>query len=375
MGERTNPQGVSPRGVSIEDAGRLYAKTIRERMPQEKKRPILRESDNWYNQLPRVGVFNTDKPLPSWVPKYFPVSGIIVTSRYDKCVLIPEVIEGGIENTMRQQDHIRKRYHDIESSRIQDLSHEIINFSYLFVNKKITDKELEHLGHTTQVFLESYGIRNPRSPLFKNISTMLTKSTQKDSWGRNNPGASRFRVRSAYWSAVRQEVSNGLIEQKTNRIYELLLVEREIARVNLACANQILLGLYETFDSPGWSRESVDRADRRLNNLSRSLVINHLRGIRLAPYLKPARTVEAMLLPKGERHYDLLNTLKYYNLDELNEKPGLISENNGSKLFDSIGKDLDFSRNRYLVLGGIIKARRVIQESLDNPQNSNIVAE
>jgi hypothetical protein len=370
MGELINPQGVS-----VEDAGRLHAETIREKMPQERKKPILRESDRWYDQIPRIGVFERDKQLPSWVPKYFPVSGVIAASRYDKQVLISEIVEGGIEDTMRQQDHIRRHYHDIEHGRIRDLSHEILNFSYLFVGKKITDEELEHLKHTTQIFLESCGIRNPRSSFFKNVITKLDKSTERDSWERINPGASRFRVRSAYWSAVRQEVLNGLVEQKTNRIYEFLLIEREIARVNLACANQMLLGLFVTFDNPNWSEESVERADRKLNGLSRSLVINHLRGIRLAPYLKPARMVEAMLLPKGERQYDLPNTLYYYGLGELNEEPGLVSVNKGRKLFNSVGGNLDFNRNRDLVFDGICKARKVIQESLDDPQNSKIIAE
>lgn len=354
MGERINPKGMS-----VEDAAKLQAENIRRDMPQNRKNPNIRESDRWYNELPRVGAFEKGRELPSWAPKYFPVSGILVTNRYVGRMIIPEIIEGGIEDAMRQQNHVNRHYHDKEFNQIADLAKDIHDFSYNFVEKGLNTERLEILGEEIDELFKLYKIEKPRSPFIKEIVVKLSKSIARDSLGRINPLVSRTRVRSAYWNAIKQEVLGSLAETKSARIYDFLLLERESMRTNLSIAKEYLAELYHIFDNSTWTMDSVKWATKELNECSRNMVFEYLRPVRLAPYLEVARAVEAIVLPKKERYFDLPYTLNYYGRSELNNGDGVITKE---------GKD------QYIV-DDLAEAHNLIKQILFNPKYQKISAE
>lgn len=395
---------------SIEGSGERSAARIRSRMPDGRAELlIIDESKTFFFDLPNLAE-GTSGGIPIWVPRYNPDTGSIYTTRWDKPLLqqtdngvalagaekykiiskpqykssvdlaslpkswtvarlIPQEIWDGIEAALRQQDEIRTDYGGkpgAEQQVIEDLLVGIRNLSDVFREEEITEGILKDVSEESESFLESLGLTTSRGEAKQNIAKALQSSAEPDRRDRVNPMISRIRLRSAYLSAVKREVVGRLIKEKSNKVFEILLLERESTRNQLELSDEAIdwfLNEHPVFLNPENFTTRQDFSDRQVLstvNSLRGLVDGSLKQVRVAPYLAPARVVEVLLTdPEYKTKKDQVRLERALGVVNMEDLMGTISCEEYVRM-----------RRPHEAIDRLVQAQSVIRESLSDPDNS-----
>lgn len=395
-------------GAGIEVGGERSAARIRSRLPEDRSDLlIIDESKSYFLDLPSLADMPYSAPI--WVPRFNPDTGAIYTSRWDtpklektdlgtgvangeryriirksgykKIIdlnnlpktwtvarLIPQEIWDGVESALRQQDEIRVDYGSApgaEQEVVEELLVGIRSLSEVFKEAQITRDALQEISEKTQKFLENMGLTSPTDDVKQNLARALITSAQTDSVKRLNPMISRIKLRSAYLSTVKREVVGRLIREKSNRVFEVLLMEREVTRDQLEMGDEAikwLLNEHSVFVNPDHFTTPRDFTDREVSSTVNSIrgLIGGLNQVRVAPYLAPARIVETLLTdvnykPKRDQ-LSLERSLEVVNMQWL--------------LKQHSAEEYIRMRHPREAIDRLVQAQTVIKESLSDPDNS-----
>jgi hypothetical protein len=197
------------------------------------------------------------------------------------------------------------------------------------------------------------------------------RAGKRDSLGRVNPLVSRVLLRSAYLNTVSREVVTRLSREKSERVFELLLVERNMTRLmlgNTMEAIECYAGLGNEFGEqlltdPYYEENPREIANNDIHGLRddmKAIVDIGLKPVRVMPYIFTARLSEAMLTSELLRNTGddvaLKGLLRHYRVDM--EKMHPSAEELVRK------REMADARNTMRHVHGLIEA------TLDDPDNS-----
>ncbi|OGM75364.1 hypothetical protein A3H19_02740 [Candidatus Woesebacteria bacterium RIFCSPLOWO2_12_FULL_39_9] len=395
---------------SIESTGERLAARIRSRMPDEKADLLIVDTGKaFFLNLPTLAD-EVGKGVSIWVPRYDSYTGAIYTTRWDTphthqtdrgrgiadsekyqviskplyrssvdlnsfpkswtvARLVPQEVWNGLEAALRQQDEIRVDYGGgpgAEQQVVEDLLVGIRSLAEVFKEEEITENTLQEISRQTEGFLEGVGLASAREGTRKNLANAMYKSAELDRKDRVNPMISRVRLRSAYLQTVKREVVGKLIKEKSNNVFELLLLEREVTRDMLISVDEAadwFLNEYPVFINPDSFITRSDFSDAAVLstvNSLRGLVNANLKQVKVAPYLAPARIAEV-----------LLTEAKYKSRKEQIDLTRILGVVNMEGLMDITSCE-DFIRRRqpHEAIERMLQAQGVIRASLEDSDNS-----
>lgn len=315
---------------------------IRAEMPEEKAHVLIAES--WFLALPVLGTVVEGKLPEWWMPRYNSINGAIYTTRWGEALtketpegrkevveaerfvilrqpkyrknvslttfpkswiigrLIPQKVWGGIEAAMRQQYEIKEASRGgvgTDQIQVEELFAAIRGLSQKYVRGEVTRESLQDLAEQTQVLLEREGVLVAKGQFLEDLREALRLALQEDSVGRINPLAARMRLYRAMRDLTKREVETWLNRRKSNRVFNLLYVEREDERSSLMDARG---GILELTTHPVLS-DTIFRSrpesiiDGDITEIRRVLkgIEQTLQSVRVAPYLISANLANAML--------------------------------------------------------------------------------
>lgn len=420
--ERPKENGVPrvtrgfPKGESIEVGRERLSARIRATMPEDRvDLMIIEKSHENFLSLPHLAPESLTN-LPSWIPRYEPVSGAVYTTRWggvdtqitlenqqnlaevDKFIiikqpayvtkvnleaypkswetilLIPQRLDT-IEAAMRQQDEIRHDYgvvDGVEQQEAETLMLEIFKLTEIFQRKGEVDiNTLGNVAARTLSIFDALAISVPKDEVKRRLVTSMLRASQPDRLGRVNPMISRILYRSAYLNAVRREIIARLTREKSNRIFWLLYAERFGTRVSLENAKAAIAALagFELQRGHSVLTEELFRAHPKrildaditeIRIMIKAIAETTLKPVRAAPYLASAKLAEAILTSetfRDKRETRLMKeTLTYYGLASEAEKPST--------------EDLIMARKPAEAQIRARHAYSVLQSVLNDPDNS-----
>jgi hypothetical protein len=371
------------KGFSIETQGHLWALNTRELMPQLKLDLCIIHKDNaGFFELPAINqVFKgghlEKKIVALWVPRYDPVSGAVYITRWtkpetsetkggkglidnqdfiafagrkyspDKAIdlskfpkswtvarLIPQKIEDGLEFALRQQDEISWDY-STKKGVEEDTLHSLFANIFSYADEIKSDTEiinqnyLDQLSEKTEELLFKLGFDKPSGEFRKRVAHLLQKSVKVDSIGRVNPMISRVLLRSAYLEVTKMEVLNRFVRSKSEKVFNLLWIEREVTRAQVSDSIEAIGKLAGLGKNPGLTiltedyyrscpRKISDEQILSTVSIIRAISRRSLEPIKVEPYLLPVRLSQRLLtdinMKRVADRERILNTLQYYNI-------------------------------------------------------------
>ena len=416
MGAQEKKEIIPPDGVhlgkdwivgrSIESQAEISAFRIRSELPSKKVDLVVIKKDKaYYQKLPPI--FKPVKYLKTnWMPKYKPITGAVYTHRWQEpktdrkgkgktlqnpddyqivlkpgyrrnlfldqvpqswiiAEIVPQEVWGGIEAALQQQDEIRHDYggtHGVELATVESLLSSTRQLADFFRFSDDIDKnDLERLADETGDYLDHLGFVSVQGELQKSIKELYRRSVKTDALGRVNPTVSRILLRSAYLKLVRREVVTHLSKEKAERIYEVLLIERDRTRELTSNAIEIIDGICEDIDD---NRNKLGK-NRTITLYRQTLTyfVNRLlRPIKVAPYLLPARIAESFILSPGmmrkKRKIVLEKELEVGNMGLSRDNPSV--------------EQYLMQRNLSGIIDRFRNARSILSSSLKDPDNDVI---
>jgi hypothetical protein len=382
------------KGLSLESQGSLWALKTREQMPQTKVDVcVIHKKDKEFLDLPALNQVyengrSEKRAVAFWVPRYDPVSGAVYTTRWsepgttgtkggkklindpdfvafagkkylpDRNIdlsrfpkswsvsrLIPQKLDGGIEFALRQQDEVSWDYstHDgVEQDALRSLMVNIFSHadSLKYGGKVINKDYLEYLSGKTEELLRKLGLDSPSGQFRKRLSYLLLKSVRVDSIGRINPMISRTFLRAAYLQATKMEILNCFVRSKSEKVFNLIMIERETTRSQIAESIRLIEKIAGLGKEPGlailtenyYRNKPYEITDKEITttvDILRAISRRMLKPIKVQPYLLPARLSERLLtdikMKKLSDRRRILNTLEYFNM-VLNDKEFISAE-------------------------------------------------
>jgi hypothetical protein len=346
-----------------------------------------------------------------WIPRYHPTTGIVYTTRWVTAPtettngrqrlivkegeryetlrapqgigkvdlyslrpgwitakLVPQRLQT-IESALRQQNEIAHDYNvdGPEFGRVEEISAAIRMLSIQFIqDHPRLDSDFQELQGQLAEFFARHGLERSTSRIWQRVWEKIVKSAQKDSLGRPNPSASRFRLGSAMLGTVTREVVTSLTREKSGRVYARLFAEREVERGNLAWASTELLSIQ------GKTKQFVVMGPGRLSNRQITEVRGDLKiadailsQVRVSPYLEIASLARQFVANETFR--------RKYDNDQIDAR--LNAHNLGMEFehFEGV------SAEEYLMGGRTSEALRILRGSitllnscLEDPQNHDI---
>lgn len=315
---------------------------IRAEMPEKTAHVLITEP--WFLDLPVLGAVPEGRLPEWWMPRYDAVNGAVYTTRWGEpfteetpegrkkvveskqfviirqpkhrknvsltalpkswtvARLIPQEVWGGIEAAMRQQDEIRDASRagtGTDQIQVEELFAAMRGLSQKYVRKEVTRENLQDLAEQTQALLEKEGVLSAKGQFLQDLKEALTLAFQEDSIGRINPLVARMRLYRAMRDLAKREVETWLSRRKSNKVFNLLYVEREDERSSLLEARG---GVSELARQPVLS-DTISRSrpksilDGDITGIRRVLkgIDQTLQSVRVAPYLISANLASAML--------------------------------------------------------------------------------
>lgn len=359
--EKTVPDipGVSrgfPAGVPIDAAAQLQVTKTKERFSHLRADIFLIDAEKVdYLKLPTLIRELPVKP-PPWMPRYEPISGAVYTMRWnepdlgltpavtfskdglfirtetkrylviggekyhylatfkkvakswDVRQLVPQRVEDGIEAAMRQQDEIMKDYQfnvGVETGQVAEVLSQIEGLFEYLNQSTVSEATFNGVALRAEDIFRRHGLLFAKDPFKTDIVGTLQKVSLKDSLGRRNPSAAKWRLVSALLKTIKRKLVTGFVNDKSVRIFSVLLTEREIERLNLEDGKRIMeqiggfsgrLGaniFSNYFNNP---KQIPDNSITQAGEFLEDLVRERFRSAKVAPYLLPARIIEAMLV-------------------------------------------------------------------------------
>jgi hypothetical protein len=266
---------------------------------------------------------------PGWVRGEADLSNI--SARWDVLRIIPQKHQD-IESALRQQDEVDHDYgvDGPEYARVRDINAAIKVVTNRFIKGRLSNDDILELQEEVGEVLRANGLTEPDNQIWQKIGEKVTRSVQRDSLMRINPGRARFILASAYVDAVRREVGLRLAGEKSEQVYLLLLQEREIERVNLEVSKDLIdsvAGLNERqtretiFDSEIPQQITDDQISAFLGRLKKISI--SLKRIRVNPYLTVARMSDLLLtsndLKRSGEVRNIRHTLTQTGMEKLFE--------------------------------------------------------
>ena len=375
-------RGFPPKGVPFDLATDLGARRLKESLPQREADLYIIDAESAsYLKLPKLTPEGLNVLMPSWVPRYDRVTGAVYTTRWhdsdlenaeitdgrikkDDTVyfplggrgvgkmsingkipvswqvkqLVPQQIWGGVEAAMRQQNELMHDYGvDIgpEVEQTKMLISRIGQLNDFFKSSELTNETFSEIGRELAATLSEFGLTNARDAVKQKTIQKLLGVPLHDKLGRLNPTAARLKLRSALFDAIELQVTSGLINDKSNRVYSFLLVEREMTRLSLADAQRLMRNMggfkggvgSQIFNDSKYLENPENLPENLINSTSKTLEYASstlLRRARVAPFLIPARAAEVMLTGVEKKDEEKFREiLSYGGVEQVIEEPSV----------------------------------------------------
>ncbi len=216
--------------------------------------------------------------------------------------LIPQKVWGGIEAAMRQQYEIKEASRGgvgTDQIQVEELFAAMRGLSQKYVRGEVTRENLQDLAEQTQALLEREGVLSAKDQFLQDLKEALTLAFQEDSRGRFNPLAARMRLYRAMRNLTKREVETWLTRRKSNKVFNLLYVEREDERSSLADVREAVVevGNHPVLSDTIFRSRPESIFDEDITEIRRVFrgIGQTLQSVRVAPYLLPAKLADIML--------------------------------------------------------------------------------
>ncbi len=335
-------QGFSRRGEPIEVRMERSLVRIRAEMPEQTAHVLITEP--WFLDLPVLGSVPEGKLPEWWMPRYDSINGAVYTTRWGEALtketpegrkevveaekfvilrqpkyrknvslttlpkswtigrLIPQKVWDGIEAAMRQQYEIKEASRGgvgTDQIQVEELFAAIRGLSQKYVRGEVTKENLQDMAEQTQALLEREGVLSAKDQFLQDLKEALTLAFQEDSRGRFNPLAARMRLYRAMRNLTKREVETWLTRRKSNKVFNLLYVEREDERSSLTDVREAVVevGKHPVLSDTIFRYRPESIFDEDITEIRRVLkgIGQTLQSVRVAPYLLPAKLADVML--------------------------------------------------------------------------------
>lgn len=400
-------QGFSRRGEPIEVRMERSLVRIRAEMPEQTAHVLITEP--WFLTLPVLGAVAEGKLPEWWMPRYHPITGAIYTTRwgepsmevtpegkkkvlragefeilrqpeYRKNInlaalpkswtiarLIPQKVWGGIEMAMRQQDEIRDASRagtGTDQIQVEELFAAMRGLSRKYVRGEVTKENLQDLAEQTQALLKREGVLSAKDQFLQDLKEALTLVFQEDSIGRIiNPLVARMRLYRAMRDLTKREVKTWLSRRKSNKVFNLLYVEREDERSSLADVQEAVVevGKHPVLSDTIFRSRPDSIFDEDITEIRRVLkgIGQTLQSVRVAPYLLPAKLADVML-----RSNQFRKKWEEQRLRKILEVGGV-----GGEMERPSVEDLIMQRNAFEAAKRLRHAYSLLDSALTDPDN------
>jgi len=339
---REREQGFSRRGEPIEVRMERSLVRIRAEMPEQTAHVLITEP--WFLDLPVLGSVPEGKLPEWWMPRYDSINGAVYTTRWGEALtketpegrkevveaerfvilrqpkyrknvslttlpkswtigrLIPQKVWDGIEAAMRQQYEIKEASRGgvgTDQIQVEELFAAIRGLSQKYVRGEVTKENLQDMAEQTQALLEREGVLSAKDQFLQDLKEALTLAFQEDSRGRFNPLAARMRLYRAMRDLTKREVETWLTRRKSNKVFNLLYVEREDERSSLTDVREAVVevGKHPVLSDTIFRSRPESIFDEDITEIRRVLkgIGQTLQSVRVAPYLLPAKLADVML--------------------------------------------------------------------------------
>ncbi len=379
---------------------------IRAEMPEQVAHVLITEP--WFLDLPVLGAVPEGRLPGWWMPRYDSINGAVYTTRWDEppmevtperrkkvigserfiilrqpkyrknislaalpkswtvARLIPQKVWGGIEAAMRQQYEIKEASRGgvgTDQIQVEELFAAIRGLSQKYVRREVTRENIQDLAEQTQALLEREGVLSAKDQFLQDLKGALTLAFQEDSRGRFNPLVARMRLYKAMRNLTKREVETWLTRKKSNRVFNLLYIEREDERFSLMDAqggltelarHPILSDTIFRFKPESIFNEDITEIRRVFKGIGQTL-----QSARVAPYLLPANLTDAILrsnqFRKGWEEQRLRKILEVGGVEGEMEKPSV--------------EDLIMQRNAFEAAKRLRNAYSLLDSALTDPDN------
>lgn len=335
-------QGFSRRGEPIEVRMERSLVRIRAEMPEQTAHVLITEP--WFLDLPVLGSVPEGKLPEWWMPRYDSINGAVYTTRWGEALtketpegrkevveaerfvilrqpkyrknvslttlpkswtigrLIPQKVWDGIEAAMRQQYEIKEASRGgvgTDQIQVEELFAAIRGLSQKYVRGEVTKENLQDMAEQTQALLEREGVLSAKDQFLQDLKEALTLAFQEDSRGRFNPLAARMRLYRAMRNLTKREVETWLTRRKSNKVFNLLYVEREDERSSLTDVQEAVVevGEHPVLSDTIFRSRPDSIFDEDITEIRRVFkgIGQTLQSVRVAPYLLPAKLADVML--------------------------------------------------------------------------------
>lgn len=338
---------------TIEDQGRLWALSRREKMETAAERKYMFVSANHseFVKLPRLGPqgersrrrFTEDiryDPetgaifIARWRGDLFRLAADEVTGRTVRVIPHPEnyslvsyadefhpdperlpitgkvigLVVGqvwdGVETAIRQQIHILEKESPkdlkAEPAQLRGILRYIDTASARVAGGNVDPSEVERLVSEIAVILSNSRLAFAVDSDKQKIVRQLLSSFERDRLGRFNPLVVRTRLRSAFLACMRRLTVSDFIRRKFSANLEVLMEEREFSRFVLREVVSEIDSIESQLRSQG-SGPDPEVLSKRVGEVA----VRYLPHPRVAPYLIPARIAAIFLVGCREERKDL----------------------------------------------------------------------
>jgi hypothetical protein len=311
-------------------------------MPEQTAHVLITEP--WFLDLPVLGSVPEGKLPEWWMPRYDSINGAVYTTRWGEALtketpegrkevveaerfvilrqpkyrknvslttlpkswtigrLIPQKVWDGIEAAMRQQYEIKEASRGgvgTDQIQVEELFAAIRGLSQKYVRGEVTKENLQDMAEQTQALLEREGVMSAKDQFLQDLKEALTLAFQEDPRGRFNPLAARMRLYRAMCNLTKREVETWLTRKKSNKVFNLLYVEREDERSSLTDAREVVVevGGHPVLSDTIFRSRPESIFDEDITEIRRVFkgIGQTLQSVRVAPYLLPAKLADVML--------------------------------------------------------------------------------
>jgi len=210
--------------------------------------------------------------------------------------LILAQVKGGIEDAIRQQEHILEAYKPGTEADEVTFARDVIEYTEgimtrFILKRGVAKSDLIELATETGQWLENQNIYNPRDPRKRRILEKLLTVPLEDSEGRANFLVLLARVGAVHTTAVERLTVGGKTVGKFEANLQKLAFERENTRWRFRLVDEHLeaVAKFGPMKSPGQSTTEYLR--NSIANALKVIANEHLASVKVKPYLRAARWV------------------------------------------------------------------------------------
>ncbi|MDZ4228966.1 MAG: hypothetical protein U1C50_01790, partial [Patescibacteria group bacterium] len=236
-----------------------------------------------------------------------------------------------IYSAIRSQEHVLEANQSVVFPQAEAVVNRVNSLVGQVLKQPLAHDSLTALANQTSDFLEQSGLSSSRSFKRLKMAAKLQQAFQPDSLNRLNPGATRYRLRSAYLQAVKQMIFSGKVSDKFTLNLAQLQYEQAIERWALAETYMALKHklLWHAAIDTGRARTPLQA--QLLNDIVKDIADGLLTIPRVKPYLPIARAVSIGLVGCPPEQVDINRQI----IDDDQRFNRLLTQSSVHGLFDT----------------------------------------